>query len=1096
MRTQLLGRLLLYLIGVGVLLFCSLQVSAQGVFGTISGTILDSSRAVVPGATVTVTNVNTGTARTVITNEAGIYNATSLIPGVYKVEAEMPGFKKAIVSDISLDVNANSKVDIVLEVGEATEIVNVSAETPLLTTQQSHLSTSVTDKQLELLPLQGGLGRDIYSLIPLAAGVSQQKGMMGYDNENLRINGGRPRTDEYLLDGTTIEQPVWGGQAVSVSIDSIQEFRIETNALSAEYGKASGGVLAAVSKSGSNAFHGSIYEYNRDDALAARNYFEDPSLPKNQQRYNEFGGSLGGPIIKNKLFFFTDYQGVIASGTTPRANQSLPSAALRKGDFSALGTPITDPLTGAQFPGNQIPSSRFSPAAQKLMALLPASQTPSGTPGVDSYLLLAAGEQKVHRFNPRIDYQMSDADRVFGVFHYQWSKSMFGSIIPGPQGAQFGWGPARSVSAGWTHTFSSTTLNDFRFGYMHRVGDRTNYGQGELGAADFGIAIPKCDLPHTGDGTKCGVPEINVLGFTSFGGNGELYEPARSLQFTDTLSKVMGRHSLKLGAELRHYTIDNIQPENSGSFTFNGSHTGHAWADFLLGTILEGDVSMQTEYLSSRAWADAFFIQDDWKITPQLTLNLGLRYQLDYSFREIHNAFAYFNPFTIAWEQFGVNAPDTPHDVSYKQFGPRIGFAWNPAGGFVVRGGYGIMYPGYIGHGRAGDGEPSPALLAKTTFSDGTSLDHLPTVNLPSNDFSQPLSKELTGWAYWAPRKQTPPYVQLWNFTLEKQLNTNTAAQIAYVGSRGTHLPINYAYNLCQQSRANVAAYGWDAAEMDSPYCPGAAAAVGGAWNLYINPGWWGMSNSIYHSMQAKFDKRLSNGFSVLANFTWSKLIDDSSSDWGGFGELDVNGQDFYDRRSDRTVSQGDIPTRLTVVPVFELPLGPGHRWLDNGLAGKILGNWRMSAIYTVSSGYPLGMQDTCWGYCSPAHVINTRPMVVGDPLPAGFKQTTHAWFNTSAFDWGGTDDSDPAKSFGNAPRFFSSLRTPAWNNLDFSLQKDFKMAKFGEEGRIRVRLDAVNVLNHPQFGTPVTWSGANFGMIEGTSTPNRTIQLGAHFYF
>src|SRR5437762_2881193 len=348
--------------------------------------------------------------------------------------------------------------------------------------------------------------------------------------------------------------------------------------------------------------------------------------------------------------------------------------------------------------------------------------------------------------------------------------------------------------------------------------------------------------------------------------------------------------------------------------------------------------------VSTRAWADAFFVQDDFKITPKLTMNLGLRYQLDFSFHETHNGLAFFNPYTAAWEQFGVNASSTPFDTSKKEFGPRIGFAWNPRGGLVVRGGYGITYPGSTGHGRAGDGQPGPNLLANTPIPTGTNWAALPTITSPDpKAITAPLPvNSNVSFSFWAPRKQYPPYMQLWNLTLEKQLGRETVAQVAYVGSHGTHLPINYAYNICQQTPASTAQFGFNATT--SPYCPLAAqkvlAAGGSLFDLVVTPGYWGLSNSIYHSMQAKFERRFSRGFAVLANFTWSKLIDDSSSDWGGFWSLDVTGQDFYNRRADRSVSAGDIPVRLTIAPIVELPFGPGKKWLQSGVAGQVLGGW------------------------------------------------------------------------------------------------------------------------------------------------------------
>jgi hypothetical protein len=333
--------------------------------------------------------------------------------------------------------------------------------------------------------------------------------------------------------------------------------------------------------------------------------------------------------------------------------------------------------------------------------------------------------------------------------------------------------------------------------------------------------------------------------------------------------------------------------------------------------------------------------------------------------------------------------------------------------------------------------------------------------------------------------------------------------QAAYVGSHGSHLPINYAYNICQQTPESTAEFGYGATT--SPHCPLAAERVitagGSLYDLVVTPGYWGLSSSDYHSLQAKFERRFSRGFSVLANFTWSKLMDDSSSDWGGFWSLDVLGQDFYNREAERSVSAGDIPLRLTIAPIVELPFGPGRRWLTEGVASHILGGWRAAAIYTASSGSPFGITDNSYGYCNAAHTLTNRPMLVGDPRPSGFNQTLDRWFDTTAFDFSGTCPApglsaptgagDPSKAFGNAPRYYADVRNPSVNNVDFSLQKDFTIPGGGNERRLRFRADFFNLLNHPQFGEPVADpTNASFGRITRTSLPNRTVQLGVHVYF
>lgn len=1137
-------------------LVCSQESFAQGLFGSISGAVTDSSGAVVTGATVRVTNVDTNVTTTWRTNGAGVYNATSLNPGNYSVAAEAKGFKRAVANNIVLDVNSSPKVDLTLPIGQTSETVEVTAaNTPILQTQQTDLGQTLNSRELEQLPTQSSSGRSPYNFLVLAPGVSQQTGCSGCGNEgNVRISGSRPRNDDNILDGTSITPPVFGGQDVQPTVEAIGEFRIEQNSMSAEYGKAGGAIIIAVSKSGTNQFHGSGYEYNRNQKLDAKDYFVNPGTAKNPLTYDEFGGSIGGPIVKGKLFFFVDYEAIREHGSQPNATVLVPDNAFRGGDLSGL---CTEGFTGGvcnnsahqiYFPGTTTPVpnnmiTTISPASQALLAIWPAStNTVAGSPGFANLTVNEPSSNSVNRFNPRVDFNLSQSDHIFGTYHSDYSVGYSYDIIVGPAGRQVGRGRDYASTLGWTHTFTPTTLNDFRFGFTHRIGDRMPYGAGAESPAAFGInGVPNClsSVPDTAGGTKCGTPGVSIDGYSSIANGGMLYEPASTFHFSDTLTKTLGRHNIKVGGQADHYSIDNYQPNGVvGSFSFHHQATGNSFADFLFGVMGNSSLQVQNAFVSSRAWSYSFFVQDDFKMTSKLTFNLGLRYQYDQSFREIHHGDAFFNPFTAQWEQFGVNAPDTTLDPSKLQFEPRIGLAWNPTGGFVVRAGYGIMHPGFVGHGRAGDGQPGPNLLATSTFPAGTQWDApLPGVVSPNPAaITAPIPVNTNvSFQSWAPRKQTPSYTQLWNLTIEKQFGSKTVAQIGYVGSKGTHLPVNYAYNICQQTAASTAAEGnpFDFGSPNpasSPYCPAAAAAVnaGAGFNavyccLTINPGWWGLSSSIYHSLQAQFDHRFSHSFSMLANFTWSKLIDDSSSDWGGFWSLDVLGQDFYNRKAERSVSAGDIPERFTLAPIVELPFGPGKKWLNRGVASEVAGGWRVSTIYTISAGTPMGITDNSYGFCNGAGVLEDRPMMIGNPASiSGSRRSPSLWFNNQAFDFAGTCPGpnlvnsmqtgdfccDVTKAFGNAPRYFSNVRNPGVDDLDFSLQKDFNIP-LGEQTRLTFSADFFNLPNHPQFAEPVSdpltgyhppvpgQRARGFGSIGSTSSiANRIVQLGLHLYF
>jgi outer membrane receptor protein involved in Fe transport len=1106
-------------------------LAAQGLFGTISGAVTDPSGAIIPGATVNVINIGTNVRMTLTTNNAGEYSVPSLNPGIYRVEASAKGFKNAVQNDIVLRVDANPKVSLKLEVGSATETVTVTSESAMLQTQESSLSQTMDERQLGQLPVAGGAGRSAFNLVSLSAGVTQQTGEGGYALDNARLNGGRPRMDDYLVDGTSTQQPTFGGPAVTPSVDSIQELRVQTNNFSAEYGKVSGGVISMTTKSGTNKFHGSAYEFYQTSKLNANSYFSNRAgIPIQPYHFDEFGGTIGGPVIKNKVFFFIDYQGVRATSTSTITGNIVPTDAFKSGDLSALCTagfnagicnnsaqqlhyPANYPtagLAGTPILGNQVPVGSI---AKALEAIYPKGNGgPSSVIGGNLWNGLYDHGTEVNRFNPRGDWFLGQKDHIFGVFHYQHERYPW-STVGWIDSAGYSTNPDNSVTAGWTHTFSSSMLNEFHFGYNHRSPIRTTNGYGQAGTSDFGIqGIPACTFP--GSNGKCGPPSTSITGFTGFGAGGNmLIEPAGETEFLDTVSKNIGRHALKFGGEIRRASINNIQPNSvAGSFSFNGGGTGNAYADFLLGYLNKSSVQVQSKYLLVRTWADALFAQDDWKVNPKLTLNLGLRWQYDPSWTEANHQLASFNPYTLAWIQNGQNgAPEGSIQTHWKEFAPRVGFSWNPRGGFVVRGGYGITYPGTLGHGRGGDGNVSPNILAATQINPGTYISNLPSIVLPNP--TAPLALWQGEYGYYTPYHQGTQYSEMWNLTLQQQLGQNSVVTLAYSGSHGVHLPVNYSYNLCQQSAATIAKYGDTIKNgtVDSPYCaPGNASALGGFYGDFVYPGWWGLSSSVYHALQATYEKRYSQGLALLTNFTWSKLIDDSSSDWSGFGSLDVYPTDFYHRSVDRSVSAGDIPLRFVLSPIYELPFGPGKKWVNHGVAGQVVGGFRVSGIYTLSSGDPVGVNDGGYLYCSDSMFIAQRPNLIGNPTSVAHRGISQ-WFNTDAFDWSGTCAyygnlkhpeggspyyAVPSMAFGTTPRYLGNVRAPAVNNLDASIQKEFNLPWIGEQGRLRLQLDAFNLPNHPEFSPPVGTASPQFGQILGTRNNGRSVQLGIHAEF
>jgi len=465
-------------------------LAAQGLFGTISGAVTDPTGAIIPGANVSVTNVATNVKVMLTTNNAGEYSVPSLNPGIYRVEASAKGFKNAVQNDIVLRVDANPKVSLKLEVGSATETVTVTSESAMLQTQESSLSQTMDERQLGQLPVAGGAGRSAFNLVSLSAGVTQQTGEGGYALDNARLNGGRPRMDDYLVDGTSTQQPTFGGPAVTPSVDSIQELRVQTNNFSAEYGKVSGGVISMTTKSGTNKFHGSAYEFYQTSKLNANSYFSNRAgIPIQPYHFDEFGGTIGGPVIKNKVFFFIDYQGVRATTTSTITGNIVPTDAFKSGDLSALCTagfnagicnnsaqqlhyPANYPtagLAGTPILGNQVPVGSI---AKALEAIYPKGNGgPSSVIGGNLWNGLYDHGTEVNRFNPRGDWFLGQKDHIFGVFHYQHERYPW-STVGWIDSAGYSTNPDNSVTAGWTHTFSSSMLNEFHFGYNHRSHSR------------------------------------------------------------------------------------------------------------------------------------------------------------------------------------------------------------------------------------------------------------------------------------------------------------------------------------------------------------------------------------------------------------------------------------------------------------------------------------------------------------------------------------------------------------------------------------------------------------------------------------------------
>ncbi|MHC4178766.1 MAG: TonB-dependent receptor, partial [Planctomycetota bacterium] len=806
-------RLLTFLVGLALL--APGLASAQSIYGTLVGTVTDSSGGVVPDAAITVTNVRTGEVRVLTTDNRGSYRAVNLNPGEYTVEAQLTGFKVARFPGVLVEVGQTPRIDVVLEVGAASEVLEVVAESPLLNRDTSGLGQVVDSDTIMDLPLvSGGGGRNFFNLALLAPGVMNTG--EGFALNNMRVNGGRPRADDYLLDGTSIQQIVFGGPAIVPPPDAIQEFRIDTNSYPAEYGRISGGVFSAVTRSGGNQYHGSGWWFFRDDSLDARNHFLPEDSEKPDLRHHDFGFTFGGPLIKDKLFFFVDYQGIRDSGQRPQTGVQVPTPEMKAGNFASflgterLGTDpcgqpvytgaIRDPASGCVFPGNVIPSSRFSPIASNFVPFWPDPNA-----GGFNYDRLADNKQTVNQVDLRIDFRPSDSDKFFGVLHWLKSENNPAQALPDPvvQGTLFTKDNPITASLGWDHVFGPNVINTLRVGIMTRDPARVSGGYQTHSPTDFGFTgVFDCPPAIPDSGGKCGTPQIGVQGFQGLSGGAWLFEPAQIYQLAEAVTWVKDNHAFKFGGDFRYFLIDNSQPngiDGNLSFTQQATSvpdfvgdTGHPMASFLLGIANNVSWDYQPEFFQTKSYSTSLYVQDDWQVTPTLTLNLGLRYQFDKSwearingtagFFDLHGLYGNMEP--LQYKLHGVDGvPKTALEEDRNNFGPRIGFAWNPRQDWVIRGAYGKLFTGNTTTGRGGNLDPAMRFVNEF----GTSqIDNLPPILAPQVEDLPNVTQFLGFGTVFVVRDQPQQSFQQWNLGVEKQFG-EVVLSTAYAGSKGSN---------------------------------------------------------------------------------------------------------------------------------------------------------------------------------------------------------------------------------------------------------------------------------------------------------------------
>ncbi len=1146
-----------------VLLLGAAAVWAQSPRGTITGIVTDAQGARVPGVEITAVNTATNIANRATTSEDGTYAIPALPVGVYQITARAKGFKAAQRSDVTLEVAQTLRVDFTLELGAITETITVTGEIARVQTEQSTLGTVVERQRIEELPLNG---RHVFNLVKLVAGVRpvdrSTDGFGEITNQGfsqIMFNGGPIYGNQFFVDGGMNTVPVHNEISVVPMTDAVEEFKVETNALKAEFGQTSGGVVNVATKSGTNEFHGSLYEFFRNDALDARYAYSTQRDPlsgriKPVLRYNQYGGTVGGPVLipklyngKNRTFFFAGYE-QWRHRTSSFLQGTVPTPEQRAGDFTktfdsrGVMIPIFDPATTRANPsgsgfirdplaGNMVPRSRMDPVSLKVLEYMPLPNARPQDPVTNALNFISLAVTPVNQgvTNIRMDHRFSERDSMFG--RYSATRNT-------RQGTGRGLGPAdpelfarrdqrdnHNLVVTETHVFSPSIINEFKANVTRQNLPFLHPSFGQNWPDKLGIpAIFPRDL----------FPRVEIGGMMALGANPTSagIRAQHTIQLADSLSIVRGRHTIKAGIDQRWFRLNWFLRRNiSGNFQFGAgltndpqrpAGTGIGMATFLLGEVSGGQQQFNTAY-SFHSWSHASYVQDDIKLTRRLTINLGLRYDLASEPVERHNRYSNFNPFEINPETkmpgvlgyAGVNLPRHFVGRDYNNFGPRFGFAWDVRGNgkTAVRGGYGLVYLLVESGDTQGDNSNSLGFAATTPFvaAGGAPVKAFQFSQGPAS-LVRPLGPaggpsafrgQSVQFQAWNART---PYLQQWNFTLQQALPFRWVISASYAGNKGTKLfGGNYAMNQLDPAYFSLRLQLQD--QVANPFFGQiATGALSGRtisrsqslrpYPDYINVNTFAAhgSSSIYHSLQMSIERRYSNGLSALISYTFGKLINDSFSIAGG-GSANPGLGDYrigrLNRRLDRAVDQNDVTHRMVASAVYELPFGPKKPLL--GSARGVLGHLVGGWQTNTIVTVESGTPLMVRGANNFTGI--SYPDVVRNPALPDSQRSVNRWFDTDAFrnpaDW----------TIGNAPRTLSYLRGPGMVDVALSLFKNFRVA---ERIRLEVRGEAFNAFNHLNPNNPnVSFSpnaqGVNtnalFGRITGALSARR-IQLGMRLTF
>lgn len=1083
---------------------------AQQTGASLSGTITDAGGAAIPNVEVVAIQAETATRTVSLTNESGFYSLRPLAIGTYSLTVKHAGFKVSQRAGIALSTGQSMELNVTLDPGNVTETVTVTADSPLLESRSAEASQLIESKTIEDMPMGDRRALNIVEITGATVFIPSETG----GSPTFSLAGGRAGSQMFWIDGGAGQNQRMGVAQTGWDppIETLQEIKIMGNGFSAEFGASAGGVVIANTKSGTNKYKGSLFEYFRNQVLDAPNFFSpivDGQKERPALRYNIFGGTIGGPIVKDKTFFFFAYEGSRRGDGTIRT-LTVPTALQRNGDFSqtenARGLAVIyDPATSRRntanaiirdpFPGNIVPSGRIDPIARNLAPFFPvANRPPDDRTGANNFRQNDVNRTRRDNITFKIDHTLSGKDKLLYRYLFLTEESVRSSVYPTPAAdtiTQSNGGSAIHYGA-WTRLVSPTMINELRFTYATRDFRAFARGAGEGWPTKLGFKGVADDF----------FPNIAPAAYAALGSTAQDRQqfPIKQYQIAESLSWIRGKHAVKIGAEFRpSFNHEILRATVSGRYVFSrgftgavgNAQTGNGFATMLLGVPTTFE-TRETDELDRKTNYYAFFLQNDWSIGSTLTLNLGVRWEADSPMRDSNNRINGFDPTAInpvsgtpgVVKFLGVNGyRDTPYDPDWNNWAPRVGIAWRPFGAkkTVVRTGFGVFFSHPFSRAVPNAAtlgfEQSAQLILQDnnegipyTLSRGIPLP--PTQRNPLNDRFAAVAPGVTptqAITYFEPNRRTGYSLQS-SFRIQHELPGRMVFEYGYIGNLSRKLPSN---NL-QTNQVPTELLKPGVGNKDRPFPQFSGVSI-------VAPT---IGVSSYHAGMLRLEKRFNRGMNLQSTYTWSKFLDNADSGSTAFGNEGAAFSNYYNRRFDWGPSELDIRHRFTLSSVYQLPFGRDRRWIKTGLANKLTGGWSVSGVFVMQSGGPVTVTtqtNTTFAFSAGAQ----RADVIAEPnLPVAQRQINR-WFNTDAF-------RQPANyTFGN--QGIGLIRAPGMVNLNASLIRNFRLA---ETKTLQFRGELLNAPNHPNFGVPSqVFEGPGFGIVT-SARPGRQVQLGLRFVF